>query len=41
MATRDLLGTLVLLMLTGVPADSDAQVQPQLAERYFKEAATL
>jgi len=41
MATRDLLGTLVVLMLTGVPADSDAQVQPQLAERYFKEAATL
>jgi len=41
MATRDLLGTLVVLMLTGVPADSDAQVQPQLAERYFKETATL
>src|SRR5260370_23406445 len=35
------LNTRVLLMLLGAAAAADAQVQPQLAERYFKEAATL
>src|SRR5436189_6444813 len=35
------LNTLVLLVLLGAAAAADAQVQPQLAERYFKEATTL
>jgi hypothetical protein len=30
-----------VLVLLGAAAAADAQVQPQLAERYFKEAATL
>jgi hypothetical protein len=32
---------LFVLVLLGAAAAADAQVQPQLAERYFKEAATL
>jgi hypothetical protein len=39
--TRYQLNTLFLLMLLGAAAAADAQVQPQLAERYFKEATTL
>jgi hypothetical protein len=35
------LNTLCVLVLLGAAAASDAQVQPQLAERYFKEAMTL
>jgi hypothetical protein len=30
-----------VLVLLGAAAAADAQVQPQLAERYFKEATTL
>jgi hypothetical protein len=35
------LTTLILVVLLGAAATPDAQVQPQLAERYFKEAMTL
>src|SRR5260370_26400393 len=35
------LNTRVLLMLLGAAAAADAQVQPQLAERYFEEATKL
>ena len=41
MLTRYRLNTLFLLVLLGAAAAADAQVQPQLAERYFKEATTL
>src|SRR3954468_9302788 len=41
MKIRYRLNTLFLLVLLGAAAAADAQVQPQLAERYFKEAATL
>jgi hypothetical protein len=38
---RHRLNTLFALVMLGVPAVSDAQVQPQLADRYFKEATAL
>jgi hypothetical protein len=41
MTIRRNLGTVLLLLLLGAPALADAQVQPQLAGRYFKEATTL
>src|SRR2546430_8909819 len=41
MTIRYPLNTLVLLVLLGAAAAADAQVQPQLAERYFKEVTTL
>src|SRR5258708_32582276 len=41
MKIRYRLNTLFLLVLLGAAAAADAQVQPQLAERYFKEATTL
>jgi hypothetical protein len=41
MLARYQLNTLFLLVLLGAAAAAYAQVQPQLAERYFKEAATL
>src|SRR6266545_508725 len=41
MTIRYQLNTLFLLVLLGDAAAADAQVQPQLAERYFKEATTL
>src|SRR5947207_13700714 len=41
MTIRYHLNTLCLLALLGAAAAADAQVQPQLAERYFKEATTL
>jgi hypothetical protein len=41
MQTRYQLTTLFLLVLLGAAAAADAQVQPQLAERYFKEATAL
>src|SRR5436190_23094922 len=41
MTIRCQLNTLFLLALLGAAAAADAQVQPQLAERYFKEATTL
>ena len=41
MIIRYHLNTLFVLVLLGAPAAADAQVQPQLAERYFKEATTL
>ena len=41
MTIRYHLNTLFLLALLGAAAPADAQVQPQLAERYFKEATTL
>ena len=41
MLARYQLDTLFLLVLLGAAAAAYAQVQPQLAERYFKEAATL
>src|SRR6266542_2251256 len=41
MTIRYQLNTLFLLVLLGAAAAADAQVQPQLAERYFKEATTL
>jgi hypothetical protein len=41
MTIRYHLNTLFLLVLLGAAAAADAQVQPQLAERYFKEATTL
>src|SRR5947208_14313142 len=41
MKIRYCLNTLFLLVLLGAAAAADAQVQPQLAERYFKEATTL
>src|SRR6478736_2912714 len=40
MTTRYYLNVFVLVLL-GAAAAADAQVQPQLAERYFKEATTL
>src|SRR5947208_3299210 len=41
MKIRYCLNTLFLLVLLGAAAAADAQVQPQLADRYFKEATTL
>jgi hypothetical protein len=41
MTTRSHLNALVLLVLLGAAAPSDAQVQPQLARRYFDEATKL
>ena len=41
MTIRYHLNTLFLLVLLSAAAAADAQVQPQLAERYFKEATTL
>src|SRR5881409_3489034 len=41
MTIRYPLNTLVLLVLLGAAAAADAQVQPQLAERYFKVATAL
>src|SRR3954468_10092799 len=41
MKIRYRLNTLFLLVLLGAAAAADAQVQPQLAERYFKEATAL
>src|SRR6187431_126140 len=41
MAIRDRLDTLCVLVLLGAAAAAHAQVQPQLAERYFKEATML
>ena len=41
MTIRHHLNALFLLVLLGAAAAADAQVQPQLAERYFKEATTL
>ena len=35
------LNTLFLLVLPGAATPADAQVQPQLAQRYFEEAKTL
>ena len=41
MTIRYHLNTLFLLVLLGATAAADAQVQPELAERYFKEATAL
>ena len=41
MTIRYQLNPLFLLVLLGAAAAADAQVQPQLAERYFKEATRL
>src|SRR5437762_7590052 len=41
MKSRYYCNTLPLLLLLGAATAADAQVQPQLAERYFKEATTL
>src|SRR5437867_10202968 len=41
METKPHLNMLFVLVLLGAAAAADAQVQPQLAERYFKEATTL
>src|SRR5437868_11071648 len=41
MTIRYPLNTPVLLVLLGAAAAADAQVQPQRAERYFKEATAL
>jgi hypothetical protein len=41
MTTRYLFNMLLVLVLLGAAAAADAQVQRQLAERYFKEATTL
>src|SRR5947208_11272659 len=41
MKIRYCLNTLFLLVLLGAAAAAEAQVQPQLADRYFKEATTL
>jgi hypothetical protein len=41
MTIRHHLNAQFLLVLLGAAAAADAQVQPQLAERYFKEARTL
>src|SRR6185436_13329189 len=41
MALRCNLNTLFLLVLVGAAAPANAQLQPQLADRYFKEATTL
>src|SRR4029453_8836289 len=41
MTIRYHLNTLFLLASLGTAAPADAQVQPQLAERYFKEATAL
>jgi hypothetical protein len=41
MIVRHRLTTPFALLLLGAAASADAQVQPQLAERYFKEATTL
>jgi hypothetical protein len=41
MTIRSHLNMLFVLVLLGAPAAADAQVQLQLAERYFKEATTL
>src|SRR4051795_12203411 len=41
MQTRYDLKALFLLVLLGAATTADAQVQPQLAERYFKEATAL
>ena len=41
MKIRYRLNTLFLLVPLGAATAADAQVQPQLAERYFKEATTL
>jgi len=41
MTIRYRLNTLFLLVPLGAAAAADAQVQPELAERYFKEATTL
>ena len=41
MKIRCHLNTLFVLVLPGVAAAADAQIQPQLAERYFEEATTL
>jgi hypothetical protein len=38
MTIRRHLDTLFLLVLRPAAADANPQVQPQLAERYFKEA---
>ena len=39
--TRYDLNALFLLVLLGVATAADAQVQPQLAQRYFEEAMKL
>jgi hypothetical protein len=41
MTIRHHLNTLFLLVLLGAAAAADAQVQPQLAQRYFEEATKL
>ena len=41
MTIRYHLSMLFVLVLLGAATAADAQVQPQLAERYFKEATTL
>jgi hypothetical protein len=41
MTSRYHFNMLFVLVLLGAAAAADAQVQPQLAERYFKEATTL
>jgi hypothetical protein len=41
MTIRHRLNTPLVLLLLGAAATGDAQVQPQLAERYFKEATAL
>src|SRR5687767_3719269 len=41
MQTRYHLNALFLLALLGVATAAHAQVQPQLSQRYFEEAATL
>ena len=41
MTIRHHLDMLCVLVLLGTAAAADAQIQPQLAERYFKEATTL
>ncbi len=41
MFVRDHLNTLFLLVLLGGAATADAQVQPELAKRYFQEATRL
>jgi hypothetical protein len=41
MSVRDILKTLLLLAVLGTATDADAQVQPELARRYFEEATKL
>ena len=41
MTIRRNLDTVFLLLLLGTEPPADAQVQPQLADRYFKEATAL